>query len=242
MKTRGLSGSTLKMIAIVTMLIDHIGAAVIARLFKIGPQPQELYTIYSVMRDIGRIAFPIFCFLLVEGFLYTHSRLKYVLRLSMFALISEIPFDLAFSGKMFEFGYQNIFFTLVIGFLTIWGMHVVTEKREWNPLLRVLLWLPIGFAGMMLALLLQTDYDAKGVLCIIALFLFRNQRSYQILAGCVAFGWFEPPALIAFIPIAFYNGSRGWNLKYVFYLFYPVHLLVLYLICLGMGTGGISAI
>ena len=242
MNVRGLSGSTLKMIAIVTMLIDHIGAAVVARLLRSGGQPAWMYDIYSIMRDIGRVAFPIFCFLLIEGFMHTRNRLKYAMRLCCFALISEVPFDLAFSGTVLEFGYQNIFFTLLIGLFTIWGLHLIAERTRLHPLLRVVFWVPICIAGMALAWLLQTDYDAKGVLCIIALYLFYDRRWSQILAGCLAFVWFEPPAVAAFVPIAFYNGKRGWNLKYVFYLFYPVHLLVLYMICWCMGTAGIPAV
>ena len=135
-KKKGISGSTLKMIAIVTMLIDHIGAAVLARLLMVnglGELDQTntdaimqwlsangaLYGTYTVMRMIGRVAFPIFCFLLVEGFLHTHDVKKYAMRLGLFALLSEIPFDLAFSSKILEFNYQNVFFTLFIGLLTM---------------------------------------------------------------------------------------------------------------------------
>ena len=124
-KKKGISGSTLKMIAIVTMLIDHIGAAVLARLLMVnglGELDQTntdaimqwlsangaLYGTYTVMRMIGRVAFPIFCFLLVEGFLHTHDVKKYAMRLGLFALLSEIPFDLAFSSKILEFNYQNV--------------------------------------------------------------------------------------------------------------------------------------
>ena len=126
-KKKGISGSTLKMIAIVTMLIDHIGAAVLARLLMVnglGELDQTnadaimqwlsangaLYWTYTIMRMIGRVAFPIFCFLLVEGFLHTHDVKKYAMRLGLFALLSEIPFDLAFSSKILEFNYQNVFF------------------------------------------------------------------------------------------------------------------------------------
>ena len=69
----------------------------------------------------------------------------------------------------------------------------------------------------------------------------RQMRGLQIVAGCLAFCW-ELPAIVAFIPIAFYNGKRGWNIKYLFYAFYPVHLLVLYLICVGMGTAQIAVV
>lgn len=239
---KGVSGSTLKMIAIITMLIDHIGAAVLARLLIAGVGSELTYQVYLVLRTIGRIAFPIFCFLLVEGFEHTKDRRKYALRLLVFALISEVPFDLAFSSTILEFEHQNVFFTLFIGLLTIQGFHAVEEKTAWTPLIRGLLLSLIMFAGMAAAYFLHTDYDAKGVMCIVALYVFRKVRGAQILAGCVAFGWWEIEALVAFIPIAFYNGKRGWNLKYVFYLFYPVHLLVLYLVCMKMGIAETAAI
>lgn len=242
MQQRGLSGSSLKLIAIITMFIDHVGAAVISRMLMDGGGSGALYQVYFAMRNIGRIAFPIFCFLLVEGFEHTRDRKKYALRLFVFALISEIPFDLAFSGKVLEFGYQNVFFTLLIGLLTIMAFHEVEEKADWHPLLRSTALLAVVFAGMGTAYLLKTDYAARGVMCILVLYLFRRTRGLQILAGCLAFFWWELPALVAFIPIAFYNGRRGWNIKYLFYLFYPVHLLLLYLVCLYLGIAGVSVV
>lgn len=239
---RGLSGSTLKCIALITMFIDHIGAAVLARLLIVGNGSEFLYQTYFAMRTIGRIAFPIFCFLLVEGFEHTKDRKKYALRLLVFALISEIPFDLAFSGKMIDFSYQNVFFTLFIGLVTMMAFHKIEEKAEWNPILRGAMLAAILFAGMGIAYLLRTDYDAKGVMCIMALYVFRKMRGPQILAGCIAFCWWELPALVAFIPIAFYNGKRGWNMKYIFYVFYPLHLLVLYFVCMWLGIAGIAAV
>lgn len=255
---KGISGSTLKMIAIVTMLIDHIGAVVLARLLIVQgvnsidtssqnavmqwlTQNATLYYTYTAMRMIGRIAFPIFCFMLVEGFLHTHDVKKYALRLGAFALISEIPFDLTFSGKVLDFQYQNVFFTLFIGLLTMMVYHMVEEKTEWQPIIRGLLYVVILVAGMALAWLLKTDYAEKGVFCIMVLYMFRKKKVNQMLAGCLSFFW-ETPALFAFIPIAFYNGKRGWNMKYFFYMFYPAHLLILYMICCFMGIGGIAAI
>lgn len=257
MQQRGLSGSTLKLIAIITMLIDHVGAAVVARILASGDGSGTLYGVYFALRNIGRIAFPIFCFLLVEGFEHTRDRKKYALRLLAFALISEIPFDLAFSSKVLEFGYQNVFFTLFLGLLTIMAFHTVEEKMGWHPLLRgdgqqpkeywrvLLSWIALTgvvLAGMGCAYLLRTDYAARGVMCILVLYLFRRNRGMQILAGCLAFFWWELPALVAFIPIAFYNGKRGWNIKYFFYLFYPVHLLLLYLVCLYLGIAGVAVV
>lgn len=239
---RGLSGSALKSIAIITMLIDHVGAAVLARLIIGGSGSEFLYQSYLMLRAIGRISFPIFCFLLVEGFEHTRDRKKYALRLFAFALISEVPFDLAFSSKVLEFEHQNVFFTLFIGLITMMAFHEVEQKVEWNSIVRAVALVGTMLAGMGLAYLLRTDYDAKGVMCIMALYAFRQIRGAQILAGCIAFGWWEIEALVAFIPIAFYNGKRGWNMKYVFYLFYPLHLLILYVVCVRMGIAGIAAV
>ncbi len=257
-KKKGISGSTLKMIAIVTMLIDHIGAAVLARLLMVnglGELDQTnadaimqwlsangaLYWTYTIMRMIGRGAFPIFCFLLVEGFLHTHDVKKYAMRLGLFALLSEIPFDLAFSSKILEFNYQNVFFTLFIGLLTMIAYRAVEEKEEWNQALKVILYILIVAAGMALAYFLKTDYAEKGVFCIMVLYIFRKKKMWQLIAGCASFIW-ETPALFGFIPIAFYNGTRGWKMKYFFYIFYPAHLLILYLICYFMGISGYSAV
>ncbi|MFR4351351.1 MAG: TraX family protein [Roseburia sp.] len=242
MEKKGISGSTLKLIAIITMFIDHVGAAVLARLMLGRGVSGALYQVYAASRGIGRIAFPIFCFLLVEGFEHTRDRRQYALRLGMFALISEIPFDLAFNSRVLEFGYQNVFFTLFIGLLTIMGIRTVEEKVEWNLPLRGIFAACIAILGMGVASLFHTDYAALGVMCILALYVSRKDRWVQILAGCLAFFWWELPALIAFLPIAFYNGKRGWNIKYFFYLFYPVHLLLLYLLCHYLGIAQIPAV
>lgn len=242
MRTHGVSGSTLKLIAVVTMLIDHVAATVIARMLFTGQGTQMLWRIYFGMRDIGRIAFPIYCFLLVEGFDHTRNRRKYALRLFLFALVSEVPFDLAFGSTFLEFGYQNVFFTLLIGLLTIMAFDAVYEKQEWHVAVRAVLLAVIAVGGMGLVYLMHTDYDAKGVMVILILYLTRKIGGLQILAGCLAFCWWELPAIVAFIPIAFYNGKRGLNIKYFFYAFYPVHLLILYLICLCMGTAGVAVV
>ena len=110
MNKKGLTGSTLKIIAMIAMLIDHIGAAVLVRVIR-STGDMSLYEGYTILRKIGRIAFPIFCFLLVEGFIHSSDKKKYALRLGIFALLSEVPFDLAFQSKVVGFEYQNVFFT-----------------------------------------------------------------------------------------------------------------------------------
>ena len=114
-----IAGSTLKIIALVTMLIDHIAATLLLELIRDGIGGKALIDVYWVMRSVGRMAFPIYCFLLVEGFKYTSDRTKYALRLVCFAAISEIPFDMAFNNGKADMSSNNVFFTLFIGLLTI---------------------------------------------------------------------------------------------------------------------------
>ncbi len=132
-RTAGLSGSTIKIIAVIAMLIDHAAAAVLVRYLISGIQTAQaagtalawqqehasLYTAYYLMRDIGRLGFPIFCFLLAEGYQRTKNVKKYALRLGLFALISEIPFNLAICGQVSNLGYQNVYFTLLLGLLAL---------------------------------------------------------------------------------------------------------------------------
>lgn len=231
MYKRGISGSTIKIIAIVSMLIDHIGAVVVYRYIGYTIRqgniaPNEIYELYHLLRNIGRWGFPIFCFLLVEGFLHTRSVVKYALRLGLFALVSEIPFNLAFSGRVFDPSYQNVFFTLFIGLLVMICFRTV-ERTNLHIALKALFFLLSLIAGYYIAVFLCTDYNGIGVCCILVIYFFRNNKSLQLLAGSLAFMW-EVPAPMAFIPIAFYNGKRGLKMKYFFYVFYPVHLLVLY--------------
>ena len=235
----GISGSTLKLIAIITMLIDHIGAVIVERMILKGVSfggmsLKDLYLLDQVLRSIGRIGFPIFCFLLVEGFVHTKNRVKYGLRLTLFAFLSEIPFDLAFTGKVFSTKYQNVFFTLLIGLLVMAVFRVIEEKYNEKHILAIVLMLLSLAAGMTLAVILKTDYDYRGVISIVILYIFRMYRPLQLLAGALTFMW-EIPAPAAFLAAACYNGRRGLNLKYIFYIFYPLHLLILYFVAVNLG-------
>lgn len=246
---RGISSAVLKNIAVVTMLIDHIGAVIVTRLLIKNGVSEGLYDIYMAMRIIGRFAFPIYCFLLVEGFQRTHDVKKYLGRMFLFALLSEVPFDLALSGKAWYPAYQNVFFTLFLGLLTIAGLQLVEQHfggaEIWKGFLRVGLDAVIVIAGCALALILKTDYNFKGVMAIVILYLFRNRKKAQICAGVVIFllmDGLEMFAALSFILIWFYNGTRGRQNKYFFYFFYPVHLLLLWLVCVAMGIAGIPAV
>lgn len=255
-KWRGISGSTLKLIAVVSMVIDHTAAGILGRYLMmsgmdsldVGDAAQvqqwiagnaQLFSIYNVMRMIGRIAFPIYCFLLVEGFEHTKNRMKYAGRLLLFAAVSEIPFDLLFKGHVLEFGYQNVFFTLFCGVAVMIGIQWMRERFAEKPVITAVLTWVVAAAGMAVAQFANTDYAAIGVFCIVVLFLCRKKKVWQIVAGCIVFSW-ELTAPLAFIPIGFYNGRRGWKLKYFFYLIYPVHLLILYFICMCLGIASYS--
>lgn len=265
MGKRGLSSAVLKNIAVVTMLIDHIGAVIVIRLMIqkglygamvdqeayiawVG-QNRGMYGTYMAMRIIGRFAFPIYCFLLAEGFQKTRNVKRYLGRMLLFALISEVPFDLAFSGRLWNMQYQNVFFTLFIGLMVIAGLRLVDQRlagpETWRKLAGVGLYAVIIVAGSALALALKTDYSFKGILAITVLYLFRSHRKAQIWAGVIIFllmDGMEMIAALSFLLIWFYNGARGRQNKYFFYFFYPAHLLLLWLVCVAMGIAGIPAI
>jgi hypothetical protein len=244
---RGLSGYWLKMIAVITMLIDHTAASILRRVMEQmpswGPITPDNVTVwqnfYVVCRLIGRMAFPIYCFLLVEGFHYTKSRGKYALRLFLFALISELPFDLALEQSFFYIEHNNVFFTLMIGLLTLWGSDIVEKKLQGKQLFQTVLRIVILVTGSAVAEVLHTDYGAAGVIAIYIMYVFYQQRDMGYCLMTLSLGVLgsssELAALLMLIPIHFYNGTRGKQMKYFFYAFYPVHLAVLALICYLLG-------
>lgn len=225
-----LSGNALKWIAMITMLIDHSAVVLIGNTLLGGEiysvdylyafsHPGLLWKMYTVMRLIGRISFPIICFLLVEGFTHTRSVKDYAMRLAVFACVSEIPFDFAFYGTSFFWDSQNVGFTLLLGIgaLVMW-------KKFWNkPVFQVV----SAGAFCMMANIIDCDYGAFGVFLIVLLYALRENRRWQSIFGALSVLW-ENTAPIAFLLTYFYNGERGkWNGKYFFYAFYPLHLLIL---------------
>lgn len=225
----GISAAVLKWIAVVTMLIDHFAAAVYWQM------EGRSYDVYFVMRKIGRIAFPIYCFLLVEGFFHTRDVKKYLRNCLLFAVISEIPFDMAIFGSIVYPQGQNVYFTLCIGLGALIMLDQFRGKYEGRyVLLRLLIIVLSAYVGEVL----DVDYHWKGVLFIIMFYYIRDMQEWiRNLAVIGAFAY-EVTAPLAVIPIHFYNGERGRQMKYLFYAIYPLHLLVFGLIrvCL-MGKG-----
>lgn len=227
----------LKLLAAAAMLADHIAAVI---LIPIGAPAGLSFA----LRAFGRLAFPLFCFLLVQGFIHTRSRGKYAVRLGLFALLSEIPFDLAFNDCLLELKDNNVFFTLLLGFLLLWSMetlrHMFTRPTPsqsalppgaalLGPILALLLAAAYG-----LALLLCADYGFSGVVCILLLWLLREYPALGLLSCTVVLVHFYGPnsffSLAAILPVLLFGGQKGSGRKYAFYLFYPLHLLALYTI------------
>lgn len=205
------------------MFIDHYGAIF-----------QNDIMIYRV---IGRIAFPIYCFLLVEGYFHTSNVKKYAKRLFIFALLSEIPFDLAFYNNI-GFEHQNIFFTLFIGLAAIYLIDNKEKKYNFEKSAVII-------AACLLAIILFTDYNAMGIIYILIFFYTRNIHKLKKLKT-VALVMFvvnltssvlQQFSLFSLIPIYFYNGKPGPKNKIVqifFYAAYPLHLLIYYFINITM--------
>lgn len=238
---KGLTGAHLKWMAIILMAIDHIGAVILEPML-LNPTVyqvqdwQALYDIYMVLRYLGRFSFPMFCFLMVEGFRHTRSKARYLRNLFVFAVVSEVPFDLALTGELWSTTHQNVFFTLAMGLAAIWFAEYFQSRYMMamgNQALHQLVYIA-AVAGIALAAeWLATDYGAVGVCVIFILYVLREKR---FLSAVLAWGiltlsnWLEIYCFPFIGAVMLYNGQRGRQNKYFFYLFYPVHLLLLYII------------
>ena len=230
-----LTSGQLKMIAMGTMFIDHAAAAIIfgSGLNEMSPLVEN---IGIAMRLVGRMAFPLYAFLLVQGFLWTRNWSHYVMRMAVFALISEIPFNLMVAGEIWYSRAQNTIVTLLIGLICMKMLEAVSEGKSGfgGKILGISLAVWTIAAAMFVAELLRTDYGALGVLLIVVLYTFRHRPSELVVAGCPAtaliygFSMEVLLAWIAFFFISRYNGERGRKLGLVSYVFYPVHLLAVW--------------
>ena len=258
-----LSGSALKVIAVLAMVLDHLCKIILqwlvanywSGMVSGGQMTLERFQqidefIRFRLQSIGVLAFPLFCFLLSEGFQYTRSRKRYLLSMLAFALISELPFDVAFFGRLaklngtfpFYFNYQNVFFTLFLGLLTLVCLEKLSSKSAARAdkiraaVLQILC--AAGFAAI--AELIHCDYGMQGILYIAAFYIGRKHRIYQVLLFLLAYMGTtgnQPPLciLLSCLLMLLYNGKRGkLKGKYFFYIFYPAHILVLYFIQLMM--------
>lgn len=213
----GLTAAQLRLLALGLMLLDHLWATVV---------PGNNWMTY-----VGRMAFPIFAFQAAQGYRHTHDFGGYCKRLLIFALVSEIPFNLMISGSpIFPF-HQNVMFTLLFGLLACRAY----DRGKWTA----------TFGWMVLGAFTLPDYGILGIATVLMFHVFREYKWCQLLM-LIAINWFgyegqrllvgtmEVPvqafAILAFLPIALYNGEKGrggkW-LQYGSYIFYPLHMLIL---------------
>ncbi len=234
----GLTSNMLRIIAVLLMLSDHIWATYMS--------------FGNWMTYIGRMAFPIFAFQIAEGFVHTSNFKKYALRLLGFALLTEIPFNLFYSSRWFNPYHQNVLFTLLLGLLAIRVLNNLKNNFKGKNIALSLLWLALICIGATLGFV---DYGFLGMLTVVMFYILRDfpfawlaQLVAMVLINVVFFEGlvvpvellgktFEIPtqgfAVFSLIPIWLYGGRKGKSSKvmqYGFYAFYPVHMLILYLI------------
>lgn len=232
-----LTAAVLHIIAMTLMLMDHLWATLLPA--------REWLTC------AGRVAFPIFAFMAVEGYFHTRSFKKYILRMLMFAVLSEIPFDLMYGGTWFYPVHQNVLWTFLLGLLGVWLMEQVRKKgKTWMYLLVCVL---VVLAGLVLGTLCMVDYYGIGVLTVFVFYFLHGRKWWCFLGQLAALYWLNVEllgglmypvqllgmefelcqqglALLALIPIWLYRGRKGYHSKpfqYICYAFYPVHMLLL---------------
>lgn len=234
----GFTSNMLRMIAVAFMLSDHIWATYMS--------------FGDWMTYVGRMAFPIFAFQIAEGYLHTSNFKKYALRLLGFAVVTEIPFNLFYSSRVFNPYHQNVLFTLLLGLIAISVIDKMKKNRTAKNIALSVLWLVLICVASTVGFV---DYGFLGVLTVVAFYLLRDfpfawlaQLAAMVLINIVFFEGqvfpveilgktIEIPsqgfAVLSLIPIWLYSGKKGKSSKvmqYGFYAFYPVHMLVLYLI------------
>ena len=224
-----LDGTKLKIIAMVSMVFDHVGDMFF---------PDLLWP-----RMIGRLAMPIFAFCIAEGYAYTRNKNRYLLRMGIFALVSEIPFDLAFEGTV-SLTHQNIMLSFFLAIIALKLFEVIRgEKKEDTGKYGVgktILGTLSVIAIAVVALLVKADYTIFAVISVFLFYVLKDARQFVRMSVGVAFlaitrtiGYYCTTGF-SIIPLLLYNGKRGKGLKWLFYAFYPGHLLLLYLLKLAL--------
>ena len=204
---KGFSGSALKVIALVSMTLDHIAYYLMDKSIA-----------YDAMRTVGRMAFPIFAFLLVEGYVHTRSVRKYALSLFIFALVSEIPWWLLNHDNT-----HNVFFTLLLGLVAIEGLSNIGKK--FLPCCVLI----VTVCGI--AMWLHVDYEYSGILLVCTFFVFRKHNVMKCLLASLFMYQYDVIGVCMGLAVNLcYNGQQGFikeqYMKYLFYTYYPLHLLI----------------
>lgn len=222
-KIKILSGAQLKYIAFLSMLIDHTNKALIYPILNEG----ILQHISNLFDIIGRIAFPLFAFFVVEGFFKTKNRKKYLTNLFVFAVISEVPFDMFLTSTFFNTRANNVLFTLALSLITIWIIDILKNKLENKP---PILWYLVSVVVIIISCFISMqfglDYEHHSIIIVYLFYIFYNKP----VVGC-ALAYLsiitEVWSILGFGLVLTYNGERGKQNKIINYWFYPVHLLIL---------------
>jgi len=224
------------------MVIDHVTMCFVPRLLAGG----EENIIWYLGRGIGRSAFIILAFLLVEGYFYTSDFRKYLIRMLVFAVISEVPFDLMNNDLhgLDMLSLQNVLFTFVIGLVIIHVLEFIKNSYLEKSLVKYNIFAGIVCAfGFVAAFFSRVDFGLIGIGLILIFYFFRNM-GWRLTVAIIVWAviclfmqhQLEWAGLIALVPIMkWYDGARGSGSKWFFYIFYPVHMLILGLICLALG-------
>lgn len=237
-KIKCLDSFHLRVLATVCMVCSHMSSTILWGMHWLD--------------TIGRLAFPIFAFLLTEGFLHTSNVKKYLLRLFLFALVTELPFNLMSEGGLFYPFHQNVLFTFCIALLMMIWIEKAKDKSKLRFILRTVLAVIVGY---LLGFILFVDYFGYGILMVLTFYLFHKHKygwiaelaimvyvNWELIGGLVfptiIFGYeINIPqqgfAILALIPIWLYNGKKkitNRKIQYACYAFYPTHMLILWIL------------
>lgn len=246
-KKFGIDSFTLKIIAVVSMVIDHYAAIVYPMSYggSFANMPPSSMQIYMLLRMVGRIAFPIFAYLIAEGFIKTKNAKNYAKRLFIFALISTPAYNIAF-GQTFiytkkfliSFIFGNVMWTFFFSIIMLYIIKKIQDKGL-NVVVKIILIIATFAIFYFIGSFTMCDRKGLGILTVGAFYLFRKNKPLQFVAGAIPLYYQNIVSCIAFIPLAFYNGKRGKDYRYFFYTFYPAHLFIFALIRFaqyGVGT------
>ena len=221
-KFQVLNGAQLKYIAFVSMLIDHTNNALITPILNGTGWLLRLSNLFSIL---GRIAFPIFIFFIVEGFFKTSNRKKYLLTLLVFGVISEVPFDMFTSKTFYSPYWNNMMFTLALCLITVWIVDFLKEKIG-NKVVWYIVSIVVVAVCSAIAMALSLDYDYHAIVLAYLFYIFYDKPVWGSVLGYLSIIK-ELYSFLGFGMVLTYNGKRGRQYKWFNYLFYPVHILIL---------------
>ena len=227
---------SLHIMAMIFMLCDHLWGTIING--------------NDWLTCIGRLTFPIYAFMIVEGYFHTKNLKKYVSRLLLFAILSEIPFNLAMGSSVFFPIHHNVLWSFLIAIGLIHWNEKVKDKQMWKRILVGIATVAIAYIG---GIITFVDYYNAGILMVLAFYFFRGRKGWCYLGQLICL-WYinfeilggysyevdilgqthfierQGLALLALVPIWLYDGRQGYHnktLQYSYYVFYPLHLLIL---------------